>query len=85
MSDVSERDQVTYFCSSIADQNHVRSGKSRFLRLFSLIHNLQIFILWEEHIMENLNTGQAVLKSLNALGFRGVVQGMLKYRDPQSN
>ena len=35
--------------------------------------------------MENLNTGQAVLKSLNALGFRGVVQGMLKYRDPQSN
>ena len=35
--------------------------------------------------MEKLNTGQVVLKSLNAPGFRGVAQGMLKYRDPQSS
>ena len=35
--------------------------------------------------MENLNTGQAVLESLNAPGFRGIAQGMLKYRDHQSS
>ena len=33
--------------------------------------------------MENLSTGQAVLKCLNAPGFRGVAHCMLKYRDPQ--
>ena len=37
------------------------------------------------YVMENLNTGQVVLKSLNAPGFRGAAQGMLKYRDPQSS
>ena len=32
--------------------------------------------------MEKLNTGQVVLKSLNAPGFRGVAQGMLKGSRP---
>ena len=41
-----ELDRVSYFCSSIADQHHVKSGKSWLLRKFFWIHNLQTFILW---------------------------------------
>ena len=86
---------MSYFCRSIADQQHVKSGKSRLLRFFFFFSEFIICkhlfferIIWPPHgayVMENLNTGQAVLESLNAPGFRGIAQGMLKYRDHQSS
>ena len=86
---------MSYFCSSIVDQQHVKSGKSRLLRFFFFFSEFIICkhlfferIIWPPHgayVMENLNTGQAVLESLNAPGFRVIAQGMLKYRDHQSS
>ena len=52
------------------------------------IYNLETFILWEEYLTttQSLCNGEfehrtGCFKSLNAPGFRGVAQGMLKYRE----
>ena len=81
MSDVSE----LYFCSqSIADQHHVKSGKSRLLRLLFFFE----FIICKHLFFEtSICNGEFRHGGdrLFAPGFRRIAQGMLKYGDPQSS
>ena len=75
------RDRVLYFCSWLQINIMWSPENHRFSRLFfeftickHLFFGRSIWPPHKAYVMEDLNTGQAILKSLNAPGFRGVAQ-----------